>query len=433
VTSDPATGLAARPAAILLALLYALSLVGFPLASTLPTLLGVGSQVVSVPFRFLVLALTGASVYLWFLNRTRLCGGAAVYLALALWLLLLGRVFLDTVFDPLPGEPGMQVSQYILLSVGACFLPAIVFLQIPTVATLDLARRLTEALGALAMVSLLYLGLRGFFDGSVFRRLSTEVLNPISVGHLGVTVFAVTLAGLSTSKGMARVLRYALVVLSLVVVVASVSRGPILAAMIVALLHVVVGQLRRGLSVAGLLARIALIAGAVGLFAFAIYYLEANARVQVTARFAEVFADASSQERLQLFGGAWQQFTEQPLLGQAYVELQLMTYPHNLVIETLMATGVVGLGLLLLVLLGAVIAGVRVLAEPPTIAWPALLVVQYLVALLFSGSILLESRMWAMLFALFAIDAGLRAARTSAAVAPSHAAVAAAFAGGRAG
>jgi O-antigen ligase len=426
VTSAPGTLLDARPAAILLALLYALTLVGFPLVSTLPTLLGVGSQVVSVPFRMLVLGLAGAIGYLWLLNRTRLCGGAAVYLALLFWLLLLGRVFMDTVFDPLPGEPGMPVSQYLQLSIGACFLPALAFLQIPTVATLDLARRLTEVLGAIAMVALLYLGLRGFFDGSIFRRLSTEVLNPISVGHLGVTVFVATLAGLSTSTGIMRVLRYALVALSLVVVVASVSRGPILAAMVVALLYVFAGQLRNGLSLAALFARIALIVGAIGIFAFAIYYLESNANVQVIARFAEVFADASSQERLLLFSGAWQQFAEQPVLGQAYVELRLMTYPHNLVIETLMATGVVGLTLLLLILLGGTIAGARVLAEPPQVAWPALLVVQYLVLLLFSGSILLESRLWAMLFAVFAIDAGLRAGRepaetTSVSLAPEPA------------
>jgi len=67
-----------------------------------------------------------------------------------------------------------------------------------------------------------------------------------------------------------------------------------------------------------------------------------------------------------------------------------------------------------------------VLAEPPQVAWPALLVVQYLVLLLFSGSILLESRLWAMLFAVFAIDAGLRAGRepaetTSVSLAPEPA------------
>jgi len=413
--SQPTAGsLATKPALKFLALLYALAIVGFPLASTLPTVLGVGSQVVTVPFRLMVIALTGVALYLCLLRRSSLAIGSAVLLSLALWLLLLGRMFLDTVFDPLPGEPGMPVSQYVLLSIGSCFLPAIAFLQIPTTATLDLARRLTEALGAIALASLLYLGLRGIFDGRIFSRLSTEILNPISVGHLGASVFIVTLAGLATSRGFAKVLRIGLVVLSLVVVVASVSRGPIVAALLLALLHVLAGQVRRGLSMAGLLARVSLIAGAIALSVAAITFIESSTNAQITSRFYGGFGDASSQERMLLFRGAWQLFAEQPWFGRSYVELGLMSYPHNLVLETLMAAGVVGLVLLVLVLLGAALAGQRVLLADARVAWPALLLLQYLIGLMFSGSLLLDGRFWAMLFAVLAIDAGMSGARARA-------------------
>jgi len=404
-----ADSLATRPALLLLALLYALTLVGFPLASTLPIVLGVDSQVVTVPFRLLMIVLTAGVLYFCLLRRALLAGGATVLISLALWLLLLGRLFLDTIFDALPGEPGMPVAQYILLSIGAGFLPALAFLQIPTAATLDVARRITEVLGAVALVALLYLGLRGAFEGRIFSRLSTYILNPISVGHLGASVFLVTLAGLATSRGVAKVLRVLLILISLVVVVASVSRGPIVAALLLALLHVLLGQLRRGLSITGLLARVGLIAGAVALFAAAIVFIESSTNAQITSRFYGGFGDASSQERMLLFRGAWQQFSEQPWLGHSYVELGLMTYPHNLVLETMMATGVLGLALLLLVMLGATVAGVRVLLADARVAWPALLLLQYLIALMFSGSILLDGRFWAMLFAVVAIDTGLRA------------------------
>jgi len=385
----------------------------------LPTVLGVGSQVVTVPFRLLVVALTAGALYFCLLRRASLTAGATVLLSLALWLMLLGRVFLDTVFDPLPGEPGMPVSQYLLLSIGAGFLPALAFLEIPTTATLDVARRVTEVLGAVALAALLYLGLRGAFEGRIFSRLSTEILNPISVGHLGTSVFLVTLAGLATSRGLAKLLRMLLIVLSLVVVVASVSRGPIVAALLLAIVHVLLGQVRRGLSLGGLLLRIGMIAGAVVLFAAAIVFIESTTNAQITSRFYGGFGDASSQERMLLFRGAWQQFSEQPLLGHAYVELGLMTYPHNLVLETMMATGVVGLAVLLLVLLGAMLASGRVLLADARTAWPALLLLQYLIALMFSGSILLDGRFWAMLFAVLAIDAGLRAAQPARVAAPA--------------
>lgn len=417
LSAPQGAALAPGPALYLLALLYALTLVGFPLASTLPITLGVGSQAVTVPFRLLMVALTAGALYFCLLRSSRLAFGATVLLSLALWLLLLGRVFLDTVFDPLPGEPGMPVSQYLLLSIGAGFLPALAFLEIPTRATLDVARRVTEVLGAVALVALLYLGLRGVFEGRIFSRLSTEILNPISVGHLGASVFLVTLAGLATSRGAAKLLRMLLIVLSLVVVVASGSRGPIVAALLLAILHVLLGQLRRGLSVGGLVLRIGAIAGAVVLFAAAIVFIESTTNAQITSRFYGGFGDASSQERMLLFRGAWQQFSEQPLAGHAYVELGLMTYPHNLVLETMMATGVVGLAVLLLVLLGATLAGGRVLLADARTAWPGLLLLQYLIALMFSGSILLDGRFWAMLFAVLAIDAGLRPAHPARAVA----------------
>ena len=407
-----ASTLAPRPASLLLALLYALTLVGFPLASTLPIVLNLPSQLVTVPFRLLVIALTGGALYFCLLRHGRLAGGATVWVSLALWLLLVGRMFLDTVFDPLPGEPGMPVSQYVLLSIGACFLPALAFLQVPTTATLDLARRLTEVLGALALVALLYLGLRDAFEGRIFSRLSTYVLNPISVGHLGASVFLVTLSGLAGSRGIVKMLRVLLVFVSLVVVVASVSRGPIAAALLLALLYVLLGQVRRGLSIAGLLGRVGLIGAAVVLFVAAVVFVESTTNAQITARFYGGFGDESSQERMLLFRGAWQQFSEQPWFGHSYVELGLMTYPHNLVLETMMATGVLGLVVLLLVATGASFAGFRVLLADTRTAWPALLLLQYVIALMFSGSILLDGRFWGMLFAVLAIDVGLRASRS---------------------
>ena len=161
----------------------------------------------------------------------------AVRLTLLLWALLIARMFIDTVIDPLPGELEMPVAQLLLLSLGACFLPALVFLETPSDATLDLARRAIEVLGVIALLLILYLGLRGVFEGRILRRLATSVLNPISVGHLGVSVFIVALCGLAGSAVQAKFARWLVIVVSVLVIVASVSRGPILAALLVALVY----------------------------------------------------------------------------------------------------------------------------------------------------------------------------------------------------
>ena len=265
-------------------------------------------------------------------------------LTLVLWVLLVARMFYDTLVNPLPGEFGMPAEQILLLSLGACFLPALAFLETPSTATLDLARRGIEIVGMVTMLLILYLGLRGVFDGRVLRRLATAVLNPISVGHLGVSVFIVALCGLAGSSLLAKVFRWLLILTSVVVIVASASRGPILAALMVAIVYSFVRRRRRSLALGVLLFRLALLAAVIAAVVLAINYLEEGGYISLIERFSETLEDVAAQERIAMAIGAWTQFTDHPLFGSAFVELRYYTYPHNIVLESLMATGVVGGG-----------------------------------------------------------------------------------------
>jgi uncharacterized membrane protein len=69
---------------------------------------------------------------------------------------------------------------------------------------------------------------------------------------------------------------------------------------------------------------------------------------------------------------------------------------------------VVGFALLMLALAAALPAALRALRAGPRVAWPAMLLLQFVVHLTFSGSLLLEGRFWAMLFAVLAVDAARR-------------------------
>jgi O-antigen ligase len=401
------------------AVFYALTVVGFPLASTLPVLLRLDSQAASVPFRVLLLLL-----FLWLLGdalvrRRRVYAGVALLPVLALWWLLIARMLQGTLFDPLPGEPGMPVSQYLLLSLGACFLPALGFLAAPNAATLELARRLIESLGTVAMLLLVYLAFGALAEGRLFQRLSTEVLNPISVGHLGASVFIVTLFGLAASRGMARLLRWAVIGLAVVVTVASLSRAPILSAVLLALVYAFTQRQRGRLGAGRVAVRLGLLVGAGALCAMALVYIETQTPLQLTSRFVEVGADASSRERELLFAGAWDQFMRDPLLGDAYIERRFRSYPHNIILESMMATGIVGLTLLLLVVLLACVAATRLVLGSHAVAWVGFLYFQNLIAQMFSGALLLDGRFWAFTLAVLALAAALRRQRRAADGAPA--------------
>ena len=374
-----------------LAAMYVLTLVGFPLVSTVPVLVGLDSQAATIPYRAAMVGLSFAILYGWWLQRSRVCLSLPVILALLLWVLLVGRLLLDTVVDPLPGDIGLPVSQFLLLSLGACFLPSLAFLEAPSVATADFARRCIEVLGAVAMLLVLYLGLRGVFAGGVLRRLSTPVLNPISVGHLGVSVLIVAMCGLASASRVARLLRWLLMALS---VVATVSRGPIAAGLVIVLLLAMRPRAGQRIGLGGILLRFGLIGAGVAAVVLAINHLEELEIIDVVARLTDTLQDVASQERAAMIVGAWQQFTVSPLLGDALVERRFMENPHNIIVESLMALGVVGLGLLLLSMAASLAAGFGIYRGATRHAWVALIYLQYVIHCLLSGSLLTDGAFW---------------------------------------
>lgn len=404
----PASAAAPRPgpAGMALAAMYALTVVGFPLVSTLPVLLGLDSQAATLPYRVAVALLAIGVFFGWWVRGTRILFTWPVRLTLLLWALLVGRMLLDTVIDPLPGDFAMPVEQLLMLSIGACLIPSLVFLETPSEITLSLARRGIELLGIVALLLILYLGLRGVFLGGILRRLATPVLNPISVGHLGVSVFSVALCGLSGSSVVGRVLRWGIIVVSVLVVVASASRGPIVAALLVALVYSFVRRKRRSLGFGVLLLRLILLTVSVAAVVWLVSYLEDAGYVSLIGRFADTLGDEAAQDRIAMVGGAWTQFTEHPLLGASFVELRFHTYPHNIVVESLMATGTVGAGLLIVNLGVTILASMRIIAASPATAWIGLICLQYVVNGMVSGSLYFDGAFWAYGFG------ALAAART---------------------
>lgn len=384
----------AAPASLLLAAMYALTVVGFPLVSTIPTILRLDSQVATVPYRVLVLGVSLAVMYGWWVRGTRICLNAAVLLTLTLWALLVARLVHGIIVDPLPGELYMPPSQLLLLSLGACFLPALTALEPPSERTLDLARRAIEVLGAIAMVGILYVGLRGVMQGSILYRLATPVLNPISVGHLGVSVLVVALCGFADAGRLTRLARTLLVILSVAVVVATVSRGPIAAGLVIVLLLAMRPRAGQRIGLGGILLRFGLIGAGVAAVVLAINHLEELEIIDVVARLTDTLQDVASQERAAMIVGAWQQFTVSPLLGDALVERRFMENPHNIIVESLMALGVVGLGLLLLSMAASLAAGFGIYRGATRHAWVALIYLQYVIHCLLSGSLLTDGAFW---------------------------------------
>jgi O-antigen ligase len=91
-----------------------------------------------------------------------------------------------------------------------------------------------------------------------------------------------------------------------------------------------------------------------------------------------------------------------------------MMNPHNIVLESLMAIGVVGLGLLLLSMSASLAATWRLLRAGSRHAWVGLIYLQYVINGMLSGSLFTDTSFWAFGLGVLALAATQpRSGRTS--------------------
>jgi O-antigen ligase len=105
---------------------------------------------------------------------------------------------------------------------------------------------------------------------------------------------------------------------------------------------------------------------------------------------------------LDLLRNGWSQFVSSPLLGSGVVEDNTGFYPHNVVVEAFMATGVVGGTALLVALIGGAWLALKLALSNGERQWVALLYFQYLFAALLSGAVIGSGTMWCLLAAVIA-------------------------------
>lgn len=396
-----------------LASLYALSLVGFPLVSIAPLLLGAPGRPISIAFRALVLALA-----LYLVARRALAGaarlrGPPLWCFSLLWLLLSIRLVWDATVVPLP--VAIEWSDYFAFAFGVSLLPAIAMAELPSRATLQRAAWLTHVLGTLALVGIALLGARMLLSGRLITRLATDTLNPASVGYHAVTVFitaVATRAALSGRRGgwpaAGRALQLAVMLAAIAVTVASGSRGPVIALSLVMGLTAVApmaggrSQPRRLLRIAGLAVLVVAVVAASSL-------VEELSSLAPTSRIAAVAEDESTAERVVMLRAAWEQFASHPWLGDQLVERAYRSYPHNMFLEAGMSLGIAGVVCLLGFSLTALAAALRNYRAGWEYAWLGLLLIVYLVASVISGALIFLSQFWALAIAALVADAARRA------------------------
>lgn len=368
-----------RLAVLLTGTLITLMVVGYPMAGLIATGLGLESTATSIPLRLLTLAISAATVLHIATAGRRVRMDAAVIL---FWWLYLLRLIVDA-----RSGQFQDVGDALIFFLAAIVVPAAA-VMIGAVGYNErfIAWRLF-IVGTTVCAASMLLDALGVGDAAslteVTGRLSFEALNPISLGHVATTTVLAALV--LWRKSQTPVLRAGLSIgmaVAVVCLLLAASRGPVLALM-VALISFSIFRGRVGQIFAGGLA--VLIVAPI---------LLASQGVELVERFTNIASDMSGRERLMIQLNAIDQAIRSPVLGSAYTELQTGQYPHNLLLESFMALGVVGGALFLFICLRTGFrAAVRLRLGEMLLP---LLFVQYFVGAQFSSSLWGAEAFWAV-------------------------------------
>ena len=370
----------------------ALALVGYPVAGLIGSALNWDSTLASIPFRLGVLAL---SVVLWTKSPPIRTWARRSPWLMMFTLLYLLRLLWDFGLVGVPGA-GEALTFY---AIGV-LIPAAALGVVAGQLREDQAAEAIALTGGLVCVMAVTMYFMDWgMDRSLTeqsRRLSFEAVNPITLGHVAVTTIIAALSILQRGRrGWQRGLAPVLVGIALTCLVLAASRAPLLVLGVCGLTYAVsTGSWRTRL----------LFLGAALMIGTAVV-LSTGGESELFVRFSDLEEDDSALQRLLLQANAITQFLGSPILGSAFTELEFLEYPHNLFIETGMALGLVGLVVMVMLIYVAGVQLVRRLRAGEVLV--PLLLLQYFVAIQFSGSLWGSTSFWALM----AVVLGLHSAR----------------------
>lgn len=386
------------PSSRILMLLLFLAFPAYPLVTAISSQLEINNTTVSLIIRIATIVLSIANIYTAWKEMNVTSRSAVLLCFIIFWVAYVLRIINDTTDNNI--DLGNENSYYWIWAIGGCLIPS-----------LALASRKTYGEEIERFVPWIYIGLLSAAmlvllraSGSVVAvtgqsvetgRLQLEALNPIAVGNLGASLFLLSVWGLLYLQNW-RTDIYKIVVIAGIFVgaytlVASNSRGPLVSTVACLTIIAVLSRSKYRRYVIGI--GIAMAA----LFVPLARFLQDNYNITTLSRMLEtsVTEDASSVIRIDLYNNAIAEFFESPLLGSGLEEKLARSYPHNVILEAFMSTGVV-FGVVFIVLMALLsVKAIKILKNFPQFGWPSLLFFQYAIGSLFSGSLNNSVYMWA--------------------------------------
>jgi O-antigen ligase len=384
--------------------LYVLCFTGFGLLSFIPEYTRLNSRDVIIPLRAIILVLS-ILVLLLASSHKLLRFDRGFQFFIAFWLCYLIRVFTDTYIDPVYLLRERDI--YVLFAVGVSFVPALAFFVIPSSRGLRRALFIMHALlTVIAVLALTELPGILALQRQAFRLAGNATENPISLGHIGTSLSILSLVIYLAQKTRHRWLTVFLLgtfFIGLTILLLTGSRAPAIGLLVAILLLLrdagkQRGKLKLALALVLIFALapvlIAKITESGGSIVGRVDYLQDPTLVQ------------DNENRVELWQESVREFIENPKFGRS-IEILGVGYPHNILLEGFLATGIVGGFLLIFIIVYGIRHAMYLIRANTPEYWVALLFIQYFIGSMFSGTLYTNYEFWCLYAGVVAISQGV--------------------------
>lgn len=371
------------------------TIVGYPLVTAISSIFDLPNRPMSIIARGIVLALTLACIFFIRQNMPKRENFAFWLSWWIFWCAYLIRLLVDHYLNS--GALALPTAEYFIFIFGVCLLPSMVAVYIQT---RTVTAKIFDKLIWIAAIGLL-LNLNHIFSTTIELesldtiRAESEVLNPITIGHIGSTILLLVFWRLTRggSASLAKNLgQLAAVAVAVTAIITSGSKGPLLA-LVLAILFYALLLPRRFLSGKVMFYMIT--------FGFAaVILLQSNPDLFLFSRISEgIFNDGI---RLQLLSDSIDLILKHPILGSGIEPLGV--YPHNLLVESFVLFGITT-GIPFLFMIASTFWKCRVIArQRPEDFWVCLLFAQYFFGAMVSGSLYTSAALYTMMVLVVAMD-----------------------------
>jgi hypothetical protein len=376
------------------------------------------SRNITVPYRAVVLFL-GILNIAWslggngkrnFLVASNIAKSNVILILTTLFLLVYSfRLFYEIVYN---GD-GLtrQAVEYPITWIFVCLLPGISFLFIDK----SLHHKYYNYSLLFLMITGILIINKSFYGGlNVETRFSSESLNPVSLGLIGSQLSTVSLYRLAVSRKdyessvLAQIVERVILVMGFLggiyILFISASRSPLISFFVSLILIFLSGPRKSkitlfSLSVASFVLAFSLSIGTSGLAFFS--------RISLTLEGAD-FDSSNFVQRPELYLKSVAYIMDNLLIGFG-LEIPSIGYPHNLILEAFLSTGLLG-GVVfsILYLYSSYQALSHIFDKNSNWGWLGIIHVHYLIIAIFSGNLYGSNSFWYLLFAMIALRGNLR-------------------------